>query len=373
MNYLDNVQFNLVPEFSARVRSKILELLTKKLKIKKMIANIKKNVADMCYTYDEGNWTTCKKKCQVECEKQARLEIKSTAYNLKCIADSMIPNKGLVFNFDIFYIDNLTGIWKEDKKYFGLINPEPFKDPRLILALGPSGCGKTEWSTKLINILSSIREYPSRFLCIDEALYRNASIVCNAIHHTANQLCYKGFDNLFLSEFSLFKKNIFDSSRVKDQIVSYLKSQQRISLYVPESLSKCGSSAWSLFWSCNSLVNKYVDITRDKEYIAFLIYQHENENECDLQEMYKCAGCLESGKNKEKSEGKKFISKYYNRSIKNSKVQLDKSPFKFIIHNSGRKGYLSVIRDENENKNNIFSRMIKINQDRFSYTYTIKD
>ena len=75
-----------------------------------------------------------------------------------------------------------------------------------------------------------------------------------------------------------------------------------------------------------------------------MIYQHRTRNECPYQEIYKCKGCTESGKEREIDEGKIYSSKYWNTSYKHGMRQYKKAPGdKILIHNSGQIGFYSLI------------------------------
>jgi hypothetical protein len=311
-------------------------------------------------------WKSCTRDCYKICHKEAQKEISSTSFILKCLAESMIPEKGLTFDFDERNISKLTGIWNDDKKYFKIVQNslDKNKDTRLILGFGPSASGKTYWSKTLIELFSKNKEFPKKFLSIDGGIYRECSKVYQIIRKTANELCYAGFNNLHTAGLKLISKSIFPSSKIKKYIIDYIKTQEKISLYIPETLGGCG-----IISSCKELYKKYIDFTGDKNYIALMIFQHKSGKKCPYKGDYTCVGCIESGTSRQIREGKKYSSTAYDRSILNGNEQLKFAPYRYVIHNNGRITGKSILFDLNDN--NEFTDILINNAKSHNYIYNI--
>lgn len=304
--------------------------------------------------YEKKEWLTCKKECYNIASKAIMKEMKSTAYMLRVLSNSLISHNKCKPKLYISYENNsengepgnsLTGIWNNDKQYFMItkIDKGDDKTSRLIMGLGPSASGKTFWAKNVIKLLNtSIDNFPSTFFTIDGGDYRALSQVYQIIIESAKKKGLGGIDNLVLAGISMTKKNIFDSNIIKKDIITYLEtSQLKISLYVPETLGDCGRLRPK---SCDPKINEYVKLTNDEDWVALMIYQHKTAEECPYDLKFQCTGTTSSGKSRETDEGKKYSNSAYEHSISQGLREITKAPnLKFIIHNSGGKKYNNEI------------------------------
>ena len=338
--------------------------------------------------YEKKEWLTCKKECYNIASKAIMKEMKSTAYMLRVLSNSLISHNKCKPKLYISYKNNsengepgnsLTGIWNNDKQYFTItkIGKGEDKTSRLIMGLGPSASGKTYWAKNVIELLNtSIDNFPSTFFTIDGGDYRALSQVYQIIIESAKKKGLGGIDNLVLAGISMTKKNIFDSNIIKKDIITYLEtSQLKISLYVPETLGDCGTLRPK---SCNPKINEYVKLTNDTDWVALMIYQHKTAEECPYDLKFQCVGTTSSGKSRETDEGKKYSNSAYQHSINQGLREITNAPnLKFIIHNSGGKKYnneinKSIITDLS-NKTPFNSNKIQDIESKFHCVYNKSD
>jgi hypothetical protein len=149
-------------------------------------------------------------------------------------------------------------------------------------------------------------------------------------------------------------QSIFETDSIKKVINDYLFQQTNrpddnfvVSLYVPDTLTYCGIPT-----NCIPKLQKYIDITGDNNWIGLMIYQHKTGGDgCPLKEEYKCVGCTESGKKREKTEGKKYSSDAWKYSYDHGLQTIQKAPnFRFVFHNGGGLGRPSIFEDLSEPK-----------------------
>jgi|TARA_B110000879_G_scaffold185834_1_gene246510 hypothetical protein len=308
--------------------------------------------------YEKKEWLTCSNVCYNITSKAILNEIKSTAYMLRVLSNSLISynkcNQKLYFSYENTNENGepgnlLTGNWEYDSKHFTItkIGKGDDTNSRLIMGLGPSASGKTYWARNVIELLNqNISDFPSTFFTIDGGDYRSLSYVYQIIIESAKNKGLGGIDNLVLpgSIIPTTKKNIFDSNIVKKDIIKYLNNSKTknsklyISLYVPETLGDCSSYIPTKL--CKSKIEKYVNLTGDKEWVALMIYQHKSGDQCPYDLKYQCVGTNYSGKSRESEEGKKYSDAAYQHSMNEGRIGISKAPnMKFIIHNSGGKKY----------------------------------
>jgi hypothetical protein len=197
--------------------------------------------------------------------------------------------------------------------------------------------------------------FPKSFLSIDGGIYREKSYIYQKIIKLIKLTKYNGLKNLVLSGYHLKtsitnrkinkRHSLFDPKILKKKVIEYLSKREKISLYIPDTLGGC-------FFDCSSIYKKYITITDDsKSWIGLLIWQHKTHNECDYIEGYKCKGCTESGKDREKNEGKIYSSAAWKNSMKNGRYYMMQAPGgRYEIHNGGTKKSKSVIIDHSSNK-----------------------
>lgn len=338
--------------------------------------------------YEKKEWLTCEKECYNIASKAIMKEMKSTAYMIRVLSNSLISHNKCKPKLYISYENksengepgnSLTGIWNNDKQYFTItkIGKGDDKISRLIMGLGPSASGKTYWAKNVIELLNtSIDNFPSTFFTIDGGDYRALSQVYQIIIESAKKKGLGGIDNLVLAGISMTKKNIFDSNIIKKDIITYLEtSQLKISLYVPETLGDCGRLRPK---SCDPKINEYVKLTNDEDWVALMIYQHKTAEECPYDLKFQCTGTTSSGKSRETDEGKKYSNSTYEHSISQGLREITKAPnLKFIIHNSGGKKYnneinKSIITDLS-NKTPFDSNKIQDIESKFHCIYNKSD
>ena len=295
-------------------------------------------------------WIECKDGCLELCKKYISKEINSTAYILKILSGSVVGDKKnykvsfLINNKLLKDTNNLTGIWKDDAKYFDIkiINISNFKNDnltndnltngRLIMGFGPSASGKTYCANLLSELMSIVDDnFPKLFLSIDGGKYRELSFFYKKIVNLCIENGISGFKNLvhIINMFSIYNSDI-----VKKTINNYLLSQKNknaiINLYVPDTISFCTTK-------CYFNYKKYIEITGDKNWIATMIYQHKTNEECKFKGIYKCIGCTTSGEERQKSNGKKYSSKAWDISFNHGNYALSQGPkYRFKIHNCGK-------------------------------------
>lgn len=305
--------------------------------------------------YEKKQWLTCSNVCYNITSKAILNEIKSTAYMLRVLSNSLISynkcNQKLYISYENTNENGepgnlLTGNWEYDSKHFTItkIGKGDDTNSRLIMGLGPSASGKTYWARNVIELLNqNISDFPSTFFTIDGGDYRSLSYVYQIIIESAKNKGLGGIDNLVLPGISMTKKTIFDSNVVKKDIIKYLNNSKTknsklyISLYVPETVGDCGKYRPK---SCDSKIKGYVELTQDKNWVALMIYQHKNGDDCPYDLQFQCIGTNYSGKSRESEEGKKYSDSAYQHSMNQGLIEISKAPnMKFIIHNSGGKKY----------------------------------
>jgi hypothetical protein len=307
-------------------------------------------------------WVDCKGNCEKVVRMYMKNELSSTAYFLKALAESLISikkyNQKLMFELTIKDINSLTGNWENDSKYFNLVEPDEIgTSSRLIMGFGPSASGKTYWTKTIIDLFHRIDpSFPQSFISIDGGLYRESSYIYNITKDSAIKACYSGFSNLVVSGLSaLFGKSLFESDVIKKSFIKYLQDQKsriNISMYVPDTLGDCGELSDFRIKKCPEKYKPFIEITKDKNWIGLFIYQHKYRKDCDLSENYKCFGTTESGVLREKTEGKKYSNKAWDHSYHIGGIEVMKAPGgRYIIHNSGQKNHISIIKNVSDYSN----------------------
>lgn len=302
-----------------------------------------------------NNWIDCKDICYHNIFHLCKKEINSTAYILKCISESIINSKQKIIIDVSGNLQDLTGEWINDKIFFSInieennnICNNDRNNCDLIFGFGPSASGKTYNAKKIISILKNNNKiYSDEFISIDGGNYRSSSVIYKIINFSIRNKQYAGINNLISP--NIFSKKLFDSNIVKNFIIDFLKTIHKINnvyfnLYIPDTLSKCIK-----YINCNSIYKKYINISNNK-WIGLLIWQHITNNKCIFKDKYKCKGCIESGKERELEEGKKYSSSSYYISMINGRHEFFKaSKLKYEIHNSGNKNK-SLLIDYNDDK-----------------------
>ncbi len=297
-------------------------------------------------TTDKAEWLSCKGKCFNTIREYIDVEIGSTAYMVRTITFSIVSFKDNSDSIQIVYTgndngENLTGKWNQDKNKFGIrikSKNGPNEPGKLIMGLGPSASGKTYWAKTIIKLLNeNLPDFPDTFLSIDGGIYRESSFVYQAVIYILKKIDVSGISNLVSAGLkSAMVGSLFDSNKIKTIIKEYLKEQDTpIDLYVPETLGDCFTTLDRCY---DSKIKPYVGITKDNNWTALHIYQHKTGDKCIYPEDHKCVGTTESGKSREKTEGKKYSSIAYDNSFKISNQMLEKTDgIKLLIHNSGGK------------------------------------
>jgi len=233
------------------------------------------------------------------------------------------------------------------------------KNGRFILGAGPSASGKTYNAGLIIEMMKMVDpDFPGFFMTIDGGTYREKSVIYQTIVEAVlNKKQYPGLTNLMSANIiDKFRgvESIFETDSIKIVINDYLLQQTKrpddnfvVSLYVPDTLTYCGIPT-----NCIPKLQKYIDITGDNNWIGLMIYQHKTGGDgCPLKEEYKCVGCTESGKKREKTEGKKYSSDAWKYSYDHGLQTIQKAPnFRFVFHNGGKPGRPSIFEDLSVNK-----------------------
>jgi hypothetical protein len=324
---LEKLSFLEKEEYTKEIKSAIFSLLSK----------------------DDTSWKKCVGPCQKILQHWIHLEVKSTAFFLRVLYNCLIGNKR---NAKI-EIQNPTGLIEDDIHNMKL----DIKDnkSRLIFGFGPSASGKTFLLYEILDILKKKEEnFPKTFISIDGGIIRESSIIYNTI----TSIIFENFNVgiLNLSQPSILSSlhidtMLFPQKKVKKKLLLLLsKNKQNYSLYVPETLSTCGTITRSKGKdpSCKALISKYNKISKDDKWIGIMIYQHK-EN-CSFPNEYACEGCVKSGKQRQLKEGKKYSKKSWSHSYEIGKKIMKEAPgYSILIHNSGSKKRPSLITDFSKN------------------------
>ena len=312
-------------------------------------------------------WKRCSFTCNSLITEAVNQEVGSTAFMLKLLADSVIRTDDKKHRLKIgldpsFYKRDvppgaschlLTGRWKEDAPFLRLVLP-PSTQGRLVMGFGPSASGKTHWAKKLLRLLAQAdHSFPKVFFSVDGGIVRESSAVYQFANEMAHCAGFAGFTNLHAG--------MFETGKIKKAMEQYLLAESNrvsISLYVPETLGKCEMIAGGVSlpgFSCKDYLKPFHEITRDKMWIGFLMWQHETASdhmkdttflEKYSNMKYKCAGCTESGKKREKEDGKPYDSGVYAQSMRNGRKYMAMAPGgKYEIHNAGCDQCISVMWD----------------------------
>ncbi len=301
------------------------------------------------------DWIQCSGRLSTLAQRLIDAELGLTAYMLRSFHASLLHADGEVGVLTFTALRPLTGKWAEDKKslrlsHFHLAgNPVPARHARLIMGFGPSASGKTHWAKNLVSIFSGaggLPNFPNLFLSIDGGIYREQCVAYQAIVIVAKvNLCIGGFTNLV----STGVGGLFKSDTVKSAFKKYLQSKMRsttVSLYVPETMGSCFVGRGG----CDSIWEPYEAITGDYDWIAVLIWQHK-ENCPVTQHNHACQGTIASGTRRERSEGKKYSSSAWERSMANGDNALDvrrqnrKGSIGIKIHNPGTTDSVATLQD----------------------------
>ena len=328
-------------------------------------------------------WKKCEGTCNTLITDAVNQEIGSTAFMLKLLADSVIRPDGkqhrLKIGLDPSFFEKekgkrantsasdstsscrlLTGRWKDDAPFLRLVLPT-FKDPekptsgRLVMGFGPSASGKTYWAKTILGLLAQADDnFPDVFFAVDGGLVRESSAVYQLATEMAHCAGLAGFKNLHAG--------MFVTGDIKHSMERYLLAESRrvpVSLYVPETLGKCEfmvkGRTVPLIRPCEEYLKTFLDITRDDKWIGLLLWQHATaaDHTKDTEFLkeypgaeYQCAGCMESGKEREKAEGKPYEGHVYAQSMKNGRKYMGMAPGgRYEIHNAGRREGKSVMWD----------------------------
>lgn len=286
-------------------------------------------------------WMNCNEGCSDMLLKMTNQEIISTAYMLRLFAASIIDvtkTNSLTFRYNGNSHLELTGVWRRDSELFNIIGGSDDVPKRLIMGLGPSASGKTFWVENIIKMFGETsQDFPPTFLSVDGGIAREQSHTYQKIVESLKKYHdVDGFKNLKSTSNLPFNKSIFNSDSIKNEILRYLYTQKLkfgsipLSLYIPVTLSNCISVL------CLKQIKKYVALTGDERWIAVNIWQCKRIADCPMEEGFKCKSTEESGKSREKVEGKKYSSNAYTISRKNGNATMMKGRGAIIeIHNSG--------------------------------------
>jgi hypothetical protein len=356
MDYLSDVQFTNATSEELHARLRIMDPDFIRTQVFAAINTLIDAKAIEC----KKEWKACTNQCFTTLHELVETETHSTAYMLRALCNMVlsIDTKPNPITFTLRSenplklstlarpSDILTGVWEHDSKYIKM-NFDSVA-PRLIMGFGPSASGKTYWAKTLITLLSENQTFPKTFLSIDGGILREASLVYQTIVEVIKTQCLAGLDNLVLSSVSLLSSSIFDSEIIKPVLLRFLEIQDKISLYVPETLGGCGSMRPS---SCDGKIKKYVSLTGDTQWIGVFIWQHLHGSECTYPVDQRCVGCSETGKGRELKEGKKYSSVSYSHSYSQGLKELAKAPGgQYNIHNCGIPDRLSTIQFKGDEK-----------------------
>lgn len=351
-NYLININFintgNIGDDevnIKELLMKDIIKIYTKCYKnINILIKNLNNSKKNISLTENTNRWKQCCNKCYNVLHKCINKEINTTAFILKSISDSIISAKSHPTNL-VLSVKNLTGNWQNDKHNITIISygSVTLSDSvgKLIIGAGPSASGKTYWANNIINLFSELENFPKSFISIDGGLYRSTSLLYNIITYYTHIYNVYGIKNLvstgIIDSTNKICDELFDSNYIKNIIKNFLQSQTIIkNLYVPDTLRNHNAIKLKQF------INEYKHITNDSNWICIHIWQHKFRKHCNKSHKYKCYGCTESGKKREKKEGKIYSNYYWDKSYKNGVNICNMCPSGYInIHNTGGMKYLN--------------------------------
>ena len=281
---------------------------------------------------EDPSWIDCKGKCYEILTKYLNMEFKLTAFMLRILSKSVIDiTKKNPLVFHITDAARLTGQWENDKELIDIVEVESGKKKRLIMGFGPSASGKTFWTENVIKMMDKADpNFPKVFMSVDGGIIREFSEIYQEIVRNTPKIIL-GFKNLTQGD------KMAPTNGAKKAMKKYLFKQKEknngksvISIYVPETLSKCKIP----LVACNSYYKDYIKLTGDKDsWIGMYIWQERDK-------------CIVSGKAREKKEGKKYTDKYYPTSKKYGLQEMKKGMGGRIdIHNSGTRDEKSTITE----------------------------
>ena len=91
---------------------------------------------------------------------------------------------------------------------------------------------------------------------------------------------------------------------------------------------------------------QYIEMTQDNNWIGIFIWQHKID--CVYEEQFKCYGCVKSGLEREKIEGKKYEIHKWEKSMSRGLEEVKKAKGGFYcIHNSGRPNSSMLVENDN--------------------------
>lgn len=315
------------------------------------------------YTQDEKKnkygWIECNGEYQTKLEGLIEKEKNTNSFIIKCLNKSFL-------NYDeqnkpIFYEEKNINGTSTRINYDSIIFEGEYKDKdqkKLIMGFGPSASGKTHMSSKIIKILNKL--YPEVFekdyyISIDGGIYRECSIIYNAIHQAAIICGLSGITNL---------AKMFKTESIKKNVMEYLNQLKSgknkfFNLYVPETLVSCTYSSYSSS-GCDDLIDIYKTYTGDNEYwTALHIYQcYYGGKKCQQPESYyQCEGIKGSVSKRQDKEGKIAsshafplrtlgIDSYNFGNSQAEKFLMKTKGIRFKIHNVGRAVGSSILYDK---------------------------
>lgn len=334
-------------------------------------------------------WLTCDNTCYKQLTTLVEQEIKSTAYYIRLLVNSIIyiPRKGeselleLQFNANLDS-SKITGKWENDKNLITINGFNNDKNNRLIMGFGPSASGKTFMTQEVIKLFMKNDDiFPNIFVTIDGGLTREMSESYTEIVKKVSKYAL-GIENLMTPGGikKLYTDDLFEAGKIKKKLTEYLKKEyyiNHISIYVPETLGSCNITGVVTrdltIGSCEKKIEEFLELTGNPDkWIGLLIYQHVTHKDCDYIHEFKCAGTTESGKSREAVEGKKYSAAGWNASMRNGRYMLEKTPgYRLEIHNSGVPFRRAVILDRTPGASTSQPKPLKdyVNTELFHYCF----
>ena len=269
------------------------------------------------------------------------IESMSTSYMIRLICHSFMNTTNINIIIDLTRFNKDILLWKDINTFITIkIDNTDMKHARLvrraIAGLGPSGCGKTTFAKKVLSNLNI-----SNVCAIDGGNSRDQSIAWQLITTSVNMI--KDLYNTFTTGYPVSK----------DLVLKFIRNFD-ISVYIPDT----AASDFNKTTSSSSLAKVKILKTRildrmkinelDPDWIFLCVWQHLNDTQlytpCNFPDSYKCIGCDVSGKNREKTEGKKYDPNGYMFSLMAANNYLKThTGLKIIVHNSGSGSIKSVI------------------------------
>ena len=334
---------------------------------------------------DTSEWEKCNSDCISILKGFVDIETSMTFYWIKYLNECLIKSSD-TSKIEITCSDKLTGLWEVDRDKLKIVVKSDMGENNIsgvIPVIGPSASGKTVWVVNLVKSLGEggqelirhiYREeeyepYLAGVLNIDGGIMREMTDVGRAIVD-----CLRS-QNRSTVGISNYHGNIVDSSDIKRKLIDFLTHvhsthDSKFMVALPDTATSSmglGSAGIKFKNYMFGSLGIRGFVTTEFIPICFYVYQHLTSGDCKyanttfegrgtrvIEGGFKCVGCTESGREREKEEGKKYSAGWRGKNYKSAHA-LAENIVQFLsesntpptlclkIHNSGRKA--TVLED----------------------------